>query len=190
MFLWRKPSKPLKNDSILLFLLFKSGSVRPTWKKTSSSDWTRGLPPACWRVLVHLLRKLSSKCLLHWAERLSSERIRVGIAYFSARTETSAASCGTSLSRYLCVSAPSKTTALLLFRWTTCIRVFKVYKIKTGFKKEIDGTSQKASLAISKKKIKKSCCCESKSKLNMCSFRMWSSSLLFIFPIPWTVAGP
>lgn len=116
----------------------------PTWKKASSADWNRGLPPACWRVLVHLVRKLSSKCLLRRAEQLLSKGIGVSIAHHSARIETSVTSCATSLSQYLCISAPSPTTALLLFtRWAECFHVFKFLRFvknKSGLQED----SQKA----------------------------------------------
>lgn len=102
------------------------GCVRPTWKKASSADWNRGLPPACCCALVHLVRKVSSKCLPCSAERLPSKRICVGIAAFSARTETSVTSCATSLSRYLCISAPTPTTVLMLS--TMPAKSFHIFK--------------------------------------------------------------
>lgn len=105
MFPQCKASKHFTNVSIFgicivwLVCSVYSSCVWPTWKKASSADWNRGLPPACWCVLVHLIRKPSSKCLLRCAEQLWSKCIRVGIARFSARTETSVTSCATSLSR-------------------------------------------------------------------------------------------
>lgn len=75
----------------------------PTWKKSSSADWTRGFPPACSSNQPELVgsseQKMSAalRCLVGELKHLG-EHYR-----FFALTETSVTSCATSLSHCLCL---------------------------------------------------------------------------------------